>query len=328
MNPTRRKILRSCLALSAVITIPQSVAQTTTDEFPTAPVRIIVGYVPGGGLDTMARLIATDLSKTLGQPVIVENRPGASGVVAAEFVAKAKPDGHTLMMVASGHASVAASRPSQAIDLIQDFTWLNMVTSYPLFVVVRKDSPIRSFEDLVARAKQAPGELSYPTPGVGTGQHLVAELIWNDMGIDLNHIPYKGAGAMMTDLLGGHVDVMVETATTTLPHFAAGTLRALATTAKAGEKLVPEVRELIHLGGRTQYESWIGIVAPNDVPGYITTRLNDAIGQSKQQPEIRRKIIELGGDVASLTPEEFKNKAEFDYERFKKLIQDRGIVLR
>ncbi len=211
------------------------------DTWPARPIKLLVGFAPGGSSDMVARLIATPLGERLGQPVVVENRAGAGGNIAADAVAKAAPDGYTLVLLPSGHSSNAAMKKNLPFDPVNDFAWVSTVTTYPLTLSVKPNSPITSFNDFIQRVKSEPNRYTYTSVGVGTAMHLVGEWLMAESGGMATHVPFKGGTAPMMELLAGRVDVMIDTMTTTAPLFKDNRVRVLATTAPAGQNALPGV---------------------------------------------------------------------------------------
>jgi tripartite-type tricarboxylate transporter receptor subunit TctC len=263
----------------------------------------------------------------MSQPVIVENKAGAGGAIAADTVAKAPADGYTILLLPSGHASSAAMRRSLPYDALKDFSFVSTVTTYPMFVAVAAKSPIVSFNDLLQRAKASPGRLSYSSVGVGTGHHLLGEWINSEAKIELNHIPYKGAAPALTDILGGQVDVMLETATTVIPQQRAGKLRVLAVTSDAGKDLIPGTPAVSDSIPSVKYESWLGVALPAQTPRAIVNRLNAEIARAVQNPELQNKLAELGGRASPSTPEHFTKRVESDIAHFRRIVAARKIPL-
>ena len=303
----RRALLARLLAAPLALSCLNARAQST-DAWPTRPVRLLVGFAPGGSSDIVARLIAQHMSLALGQQFVVENRPGAGGMIAAEAVAKAAPDGYTLILLPSGHASQAAMLAKLPFHPIDDFAWISTATVYPMFLAVADASPIRSLEDLITRAKANPGKLSYSSVGIGTAHHLIGEWINAEAGVELTHVPYKGGTAPLTDVLSGQVDVMIETATAALPHLKSGRLRALAVTSTAGKELLPGVPAASETVPNLQYESWLGIAAPAKTPPGLVSSLNREVTRALAKPDVVQRLAELGGKATPSSPEAFRER--------------------
>ncbi len=324
-NPGRRRVVAALaggLAVGLGALTPLA-AQTTA--WPNKPIRLLLGFAPGGGSDIVARLIAKPLGERLGQNVVVDNKPGAGGNIAAEMAARGVPDGYTLVLLPSGHASNAAMKKSLPFHPVNDFAWVSTITTYPLALSVMPGSPIKSFPDLLQRAKADPGGISYSSVGVGSALHLVGEWIASEAGVTLNHIPFKGGTAPLTELLAGRVDVMIDTMTLTASLLKDQRVRVLAVTApKGGSKLpgVPAVAD--YLPGMV-FESWLGIAAPPGTPPAIIERINRELRAVLEQPDVRERLIGFGGSPQASTPAEFRARVEHDIDSLRKVAQQRKI---
>jgi tripartite-type tricarboxylate transporter receptor subunit TctC len=321
--PRRRQWLAAGIAVCAAITAPGALAQS--DPWPSRPIRLLVGFAPGGSSDVVSRLMAQRLSPILGQQIVVENRPGAGGLIAAEAVARATPDGYTWALLPSGHASQAAMLKKMPVHPIDDFAWVSTVTVYPMFYCVANESPIRSLRDLIDRAKANPGKLSFSSLGIGAAHHLLGEWINAEAKIDLAHVPYKGSPAAFADVAAGRVDVMVETATAALPLIRSGKVRALAVTSTEGKALVPGVAAASETIAGLEYESWLGIVTTPKTPQPIVDRINRAIREALADPDIVKRLEDLGGRPGPSSPEQFSERVQRDIESFRKIVSSRGI---
>ena len=299
-------------------------AQTATD-WPAKPIRLLLGYPPGGGSDIVARLIAKPLGERLGLGVVVDNKPGAGGNIASEMMVRAAPDGYTLLFIPSGHASSAAMKKQLPFHPVQDFQWISTVTTYPLALAVVPDSPIKSFPDLVQRAKAEPGKISYSSVGVGTAMHLATEWIESEADIQLNHIPFKGGVGPMTELLAGRIDVMVDTMTLTAALLKEQRVRALAVTSPKGKSPIPGVPAVADFYPGMVFESWLGIAAPPGTPAPIIERLNREIRAVVEMPAVRQRLLELGGQPQASSPAEFRSRVERDIMNLRKVMSDRKI---
>jgi tripartite-type tricarboxylate transporter receptor subunit TctC len=326
MTMTKRRVLLAGLLAASLVSTSLPVWAQAAESWPTRSIRLLVGFAPGGSSDIVARLIGQHLSTSIGQPVVVENRPGAGGMIAAEAVAKATPDGYTLVLLPSGHASQAAMLAKLPFDPIDDFAWISTATVYPMFLAVADASPIRSFSDLLARAKADPGKLTYSSVGIGTAHHLVGEWINTQAGVEITHVPYKGGTAPLTDVLSGQVDLMIETATTALPHLKSGKLRALAVTSTPGKELLPGVPAASETVPDLQYESWLGIAAPAKMPPDLVTRLNREVTQVLGRPDVAQRLAELGGKASPSSPEGFRERVAGDIAKFREIVKSRGIT--
>jgi tripartite-type tricarboxylate transporter receptor subunit TctC len=295
------------------------------DNYPNKPIRMLLGYPPGGGSDIIARLVAKPLGDRLGQSVVVDNKPGAGGNIAAEMAARATPDGYTLLFVPSGLASAAAMKKSLPFQPVHDFVWVSTVITYPLALAVVPHSPIKSFTDLVAKAKADPNKITYSSVGIGSAMHLATEWIQAEAGIALNHIPFKGGTGPMTELLAGRLDVMVDTMTLTAKLVSEGRVRAIATTALPGKSPLPGVPAVSDTYPNMVYESWLGIIAPAGTPPAIVERLNREIRAVVNMPEVRQKMIDFGGQPQASSVNEFRTRVERDIANMRKVMAERKI---
>jgi tripartite-type tricarboxylate transporter receptor subunit TctC len=321
----RRSLLRGALASTALAPATSWVGAQSTESWPSRPIRILVGFAPGGSSDVVARLLAQKIQPLLGQPVVVENRVGAGGLVAAEAVARGPADGTTWLLIPSGHASQAAMLRRMPFDPVDGLAFVGTLTVYPMFVAVAPESPIRTLKDLVERAKAAPGKLSFTSVGVGTAHHLIGEWIAAESGADLVHVPYKGSAAAFTDVAAGRVDLMIETATAALPYVRGGKLRAIAVTSDAGRALVPGVQAAAETIPGLEYESWLGVAVAPGTPAPIVDRLGQAIRTVLAQPDTVQRLDDLGGRASPSSPAEFRARVARDIDRFRRIVASRGI---
>ena len=324
VKPPRLRPLKSALGLCLLALSSWAWAQSAAD-WPAKPIRLLLGYPPGGGSDIVARLIAKPLGDRLGHSVVVDNKPGAGGNIAAEMMVRAAPDGYTLLFIPSGHASSAAMRKQLPFHPVNDFYWISTVTTYPLALSVVPDSPFKSFQDLVQRAKAEPGKISYSSVGVGTAMHLATEWIESEANIQLNHIPFKGGVGPMTELLAGRIDVMVDTMTLTASLLKDQRVRVLAVTSPTGKSPVPGVPAVADFYPGMVFESWLGIAAPPGTPPAIVERLNREIRAVVETPAIRQRLVELGGQPQASSPTEFRTRVERDINNLRKVMAERKI---
>ena len=320
----RRRAWTIGLALAATCGVWPHLAHAQ-EAWPSRPIRLLVGFAPGGSSDMVARLIAQPLGERLGQPVVVENRAGAGGNIAAEAVAKAAPDGHTLGRRPSGHSSNAAMKKNRPFDAVNDFAWVSAVTTYPLTLSVRPDSPITSFKDFIARARNEPNRYTYTSVGVGTAMHLFGEWLMAESGGSATHVPFRGGTAPMMELLAGRVDVMIDTMTTTAPLFKEGRVRVLATTAPAGQNALPGVPSVADSFAGVAYESWLGIAAPRGLPSPVLERLNRELRAVLEQAPVRQRLIDWGGTPQASTPAQFRSRVENEIRQLSRIVNERKI---
>ena len=309
----------------AVAAAPLAVAQS----WPTKAIRIVAPSTPGDAPDVIARLIAEKLSPVLGQQVVVENKPGAGGVVGSEAVARAAPDGYMLIMGNAGsHGINAAVYSKLPYDIQRDFAPVSLVAIAPNIVVINPAVPATSLVEFIAYAKSQPGKLSYASGGNGSSAHMSMELFKSMAGVDIQHVPYKGSTPALTDLIGGQVAIFIGNMPPTVPHVKAGKLRALAVTTKARSALMPELPTMTE-AGLPGYETvaWFGVLAPAGTPPDIVNRLSMEIGKIVRSPEMRDRLVAMGAEPVGGTPEEFKTVIDRDIAKWKALAQKVGIKI-
>jgi len=298
-------------------------------DFPNKPVRMVVGFPPGGGTDVVARIITPRYSELLGQPVVIENRPGATGTMAAGQVAKAAPDGYTIMM---GHVSVNAIAPalfaSLPYDVIKDFTPIGLGAAVPHFVTVHPSIQVSSLKDLIQLLKSKPG-MTFPSAGNGSMPHLAGEIFQSLAGVKLVHVPYKGSGQSMQDLLGGQHLVAFDTMPASSPHVRSGKLRALATSSAARQAPFPDVPTAEEAGlAGYQVITWYGLFSPAGTPPAIVARLHADLVKAMTTPDVKAKLEGIGADgTVSRSPEEFAALVRADTARYAKIVKDIGLKI-
>ena len=310
MKNFRRALLGAALSLAAAGALAQ---------FPSKPVRIVVPFPPGGGADTLTRIMEPRLAALWAQPIIVENRPGASGHIGAEFVAKSAPDGHTLVM-----ASTAALDEKN----VAEFAPVSLVSASAYIVTANPAVAAASIHELIALARASPGKLTFASSGTGAASHLAAELFKSMAGVDMLHVPYKGTGQALTDLLAGHVDLMFAPAQTVMPYVQAGKLRALAVTGARRSETLPELPTVAE-SGLPGYEAvgWFGLLAPAGTPKESVAKLSADVNRVLGEREVREKMLGLGADPSGDTPEEFARFIRDDQAKWSKLMKEAGIAV-
>lgn len=301
--------------------------EVLAQDFPTRPVKIVVPAAAGGPTHITAQLLADKMQASLGQPVIVEPRPGAGNNLGAEFVARSAPDGYTLLFATTGtHAINQTLFKKLPFDPIKDFAPVSLVVQYPLMLVVNQDLPVHSVKELIEYAKKNPGKLNRASGGTGTSMHLSGELFVKQANIDAPHIPYKGSAPALNDLMGGHVQLMFDSMITTMPLVEGGKLRALAVTGRKRSPMVPNVPTLAE-SGLPDYEAtgWTGIVAPAGTPPDVIAKLNASIVQAIKSPDIQQAFAKQAAEPVGSTPEEFAAFIRSETDKWGKTIRAAGI---
>jgi tripartite-type tricarboxylate transporter receptor subunit TctC len=315
-----------CRLMLLVVAAPVSGA-AFAQAYPTRPIRMVVPFSAGsGGTDLMARLIEQRLGASLGQQIVIDNRPGAGGIPATEYVAKAAPDGYTLLMTNVSLAANPYLYSKLPFDPLKDLVPVTMINSSPLLLVVHPSVPVTSVKELLAYSKLHPGKLNYGSGGVGSTPHLSGELFKSLSGIDAVHVPYKGGAPALNDLVGGQLSFMVENMAGTMPFVKAGKLRALAISSPQRSPLAPELPTMAE-AGVPGYEviGWNGIVAPKGTPPEIVARLHAEVAKILRTPEMRQQLAAVGSEPIGNTPEEFGAFIKAEMGRWGKVIKEKGI---
>ena len=294
-------------------------------DYPARPVRVIVPYAPGGALDTVARVLSAPLGEALGQSIVIYNRPGGGGLIGMNEAAKAPPDGYTLLLDHSGLAYMPGLHANLPFDPVKDFAGVITAVSGSYVLAVNNDLAVRSVAELIAYAKSNPGKLSYGSAGVGTSIHLAAEFFARTAGIEIVHVPYKGAAPAVTDLAGGQIPMMFGPTTDILPQSRAGKIRALAVTSPQRSKLAPELPTVAETLAGYEVVGWYGLAAPAGTPADVVAKLNAVANRVLQAPDLIAKYNGLGFEPVGGPPEEASARIASDVERWTKIIRDAGI---
>jgi len=318
---------RSCMFGMAALLIAQClVAISSAQNYPSRQMRIIVGFPAGGGTDATARLVAQKLTERMGQPVVVENHPGASGSIGVELVTKSKPDGYTLLIIAAGDAIVPALRLKMPYDLERDLAPILMVTTSPLALVVHPSVPVHNAKELIALAKSQPGKLNYSSSGTGTTLYLVGELFNMMADVKTVHVPYNGTAEAALSVAKGETDMSFPSLSSALPVITSGKVRAIAVTSLQRSSALPSVPTLDE-SGLKGYDrgTWAGFLAPAGVPRDIIARLNDVTVKAINAPEVREVLVKQGLEPQSNTPEEFAAMLHRELAQNAELIKRSGL---
>jgi tripartite-type tricarboxylate transporter receptor subunit TctC len=325
MTTTKRQAL-AWLAGSAALAALPAHSQNTTSAWPTRPVRWVVPFPPGGAMDVIARTLSDRAARALGQPFVVENRPGAGGNIGAEAVAKSPADGYTIMITSIGMATNRALYPRLGYDPVKDFAPVSLLAVVPNVLVVRADSPAKSVRDVIALARKSPGKLTYASAGNGTSIHLAGEVFASEAGIDMLHVPYKGSGPALTDLLGGQVDMMFDSITSSGQHIQAGKLRALGVTTAKRSAAMPDVPTIAEAGvAGYEVSPWFAVFAPAGTPPAIVAKLQATLVDAMRQPETQARLAAVGAEAIGSTPAQLARHLDEELKRWEKVITERKI---
>lgn len=329
MNPSRRRLLQNAgLMVSgalpmAAATLPAAVQAQAA--WPSKPITLISPIAAGGGNDLVARMVAKHLSVRLNHTVVVENKPGAGGTLGSDFVAKSAPDGHTLLLTSVAIATSAASGRKLPFDVNKDFEPISWLGSTPFLVVVATDSKFKTLRDLLDEARAKPGTISFGSTGVGGPNHLAGELLASEAKVKLLHIPYKGIGPAMTDIIGGNLNLVVATPSSTQAQIRGGKARALAVTSAQRSPHAPDVPTAAESGLPLELESWWAVLGPARLPAPIVKRLNDELNVVITQPEVREFFAREGAVPRGGSPDDVRRLIQLEVARWTKLIREGNI---
>jgi tripartite-type tricarboxylate transporter receptor subunit TctC len=317
-----RILQRAALFAVLALTVAGAAAQT----YPAKPIRLVVPFPAGGTTDILAREVGQRLSASLGQPVVIDNRPGAAGNIGSELVARSAPDGYTLLMATVGTHAINPNLYSKLpYDHVKDFAPVILVASVPNVLEVTPSLPVNSVADLIKLAKEKPGQINFASSGSGTSIHLSGELFKTMAGVDMTHVPYKGSAAALTDLIGGQVQVMFDNLPSSLPQIKAGKLRAIAVTSAQRAPALPNVPTIAE-SGLPGFEagSWFGVVAPAGTPPAIVARLNADVDQWLQTPDAKEKLLAQGAAAVGGSPEQFAAYIRAETEKWARVVKASG----
>jgi tripartite-type tricarboxylate transporter receptor subunit TctC len=318
-------MVRRFAAAATALALLASGGAFAQSNFPTKPVHIFVPYPAGGGVDILSRTLGDVVSRQWGQSVIVENRPGAGGVVASQALVQTPPDGYTLIMVASGHPANPFLYPKLPYDTFKDFTPISLLASSPNILLVRADSPFKTLADVIAQAKAKPGSLSIAHAGSGTSTHLALELLKSLARIDMNPIPYKGGAPAINDLLGGQIPLTFNNGPESVGQLEAKTVRALAVTTAKRAPFLPDVPAIGETVPGYDTEVWWGLLGPGNMPRELVEKLSHDFVAALNTDAVKERLIKLGAIPIGTTPQAFDKKIHDDYDKWGPIIQAAGI---
>jgi tripartite-type tricarboxylate transporter receptor subunit TctC len=297
-------------------------------DYPRKPIRMIIPYPPGGPTDILGRIVAQNLTEKLGQQVVVENKPGASGMIGADLVAKAPPDGYTLLANASIHVINPSLYKNPTYDAIKDFTPVSLIADVPLVLVVAPALPVKSVKDLIALGKSSSGKLNFASSGNAAAPHLAGEAFKIATGVDMQHVPYKGSGPALTDLMGGQVQLMFDSLPSSISHVKSGKLRAIAVTTAKRASALPNVPTVAESGvPGFDISTWYGIWAPAGTPKEIVNRLSGEIAKIVKIPDVRERLAGLGAEPVGNSPDEFAAYCRSELAKWAKIVKASGATV-
>ena len=311
--------------LTAAALLVAFTAAAAAQDYPNRPVRLVIPFPPGGSNDVVGRMIATQMSERLGKQVVVDNRSGAGGVIGTEIAANAPPDGYTLLVISIAHA-VNPWLYKLNYDPIKSFVPVGILATGPNVLVVNPQVPVQSVKDLIALAKQKPGDLQYASAGVGSFQHLGGELFKLTAGVDILHIPFKGGGPAMIDVIGGHTQVMFSSLVQTTPHIKSGKLRALGTGGAKRSTVLPDVPTIDEAGVPGYLGvNWWGIIAPAGTPQPIVDRVAKALNDAQDTPEVQKQFATEGAEIVKMSPTDFGAFMVKEMNKWERVVKQGGI---
>lgn len=314
-NPRRRALGGALGALGVMGALPWQAVMA--QAYPARPIRVVHGFDSGSNPDTVMRVMAPALTERLGQPIVIDPKPGAGGRIATAHVATQEPDGYTLMMLTAGDSVTAATDSKLSFDLLRDFAFVSSVIQFPFLILVGADSPFKTLREFVEAARREPGKLNFGTPGIRTTQHFTGELLKSTAGIDLLHVPFKGNP--FPDLIGGRLSCMIAAPTVSTPQIQSGKVRALAVTGRARMAAMPEVPAVAELLPGFEVSSWLGLAAPARTPAAIVERLSIEVRQVLGQAAVRERLLAIGSEPGGSTGVALRERIEADIRKWKGL---------
>jgi len=322
MSASLRTLGVIVLAAGSTAALAQSAA-----GYPAKPLRLVVPYSPGASNDTLSRATGEAMSPILGQPIVIDNRPGAGGMIGAEHAVRSAPDGYTVLNVQASFATNAAIRAKMPYDVFKDFAYIGMMARSPMIVVVHPSMPVKSVKDLVALARKRPGELNYGSSGTGGSNHMATELFAKTANIRITHVPYKSIGPAMIDLIGGHVQMVVTSLPSALVQVKAGRLKALGVASEQRSPFAPEIPTVKESGVPYVSELWWGLAAPGRTPPEIVEKLSETLRKAMQTPQLKQRYATEGAEAVPMTPQEFTQYVLNVVMRWRQVVKDAGLKL-
>jgi tripartite-type tricarboxylate transporter receptor subunit TctC len=319
------RVLRTAFIASFAAAIGSALGQGTV--YPSKPVRLVVPYTPGASNDTLSRATAQSMSLLLGQSIVIDNRPGAGGMIGAEYVARAEPDGYTILNVQASFATNVAIRARMPYDVFKDFAYIGMMTKSPMIVVVHPSMPVKSLKELITLARKRPGELNYGSSGTGGSNHLATELFARTANIKIVHVPYKSISLAITDLLGGQVQMVITSLPSALVQVKTGRLKALGVASAQRSSFAPEIPTVNEGGVAYVSELWWGLAAPAKTPVEIVNRLDDTLRKAMQTSLLKEQYAREGGEPLAMTPQQFSAYVFSEVNRWRQVVKDAGLQL-
>jgi tripartite-type tricarboxylate transporter receptor subunit TctC len=321
----RRRFIARSLQLAAALAAPAIISRPAFAlDYPTRPVRLVIGFPPGGSADIVTRLVAQALTERTGQTFIVENKPGAGSNIAAETVARAEPDGYTLLSVTVANAINATLYSNLKFDYLRDFEQVASIDVVPNVMDINVDLPVKTIPEFIAYAKANPGKISMASGGVGSSPHVTGELFKMMTGVDMVHVPYRGVAPATTDLLGGRVQVLFDTLPAAIANIRAGKIRALAVTTKTRNEALPDVPAMAEFIPGFEADSFHGIAAPKGTPQEIVDKLNKEINAAVSEPKLKARLADFGGTVFTGTPKDYATYMAGEIEKWGKVVKFSG----
>jgi len=321
LENSKTNLLKKTLMLTLLVS-----CAAFAQNYPDKNIKIMQGFAPGGNADAIARAVGSEISKSVGQAVVVEAQAGAGGTIAATTVAKAKPDGYTLLLATGGHAVAGAIYNNLNYKTVQDFEMVSTITYFPFLIVINAENKIANFPALLSQAKTNPGKIAYGTAGIGSTHHLAGELLASMAKVDLLHVPYRGDAGSITALLAGDVPFIIAPPTAVLTNIKAGKLKAIATTGPQRWVGLPDVPTVAEQGvPGYDVRSWAGLMAPAGTPKPVIDKLNAETLKTLQLPHVKTRLEEMGGDVRGSTPDEMKNMVTFETQKWIQVVNNAKI---